>query len=479
MWGGEAGTAHSFRHRSSLLRMSLSFEIKVRQLGVWVARLVTAAACRLVRTTGMALTVMAVAAMLSLSPGAVAADALQEYEQSNARLEQLAEQRGAIEARLANAMAAERAALVRLSSAEAALRTLIAARAEVAARQVVITQEVDAANAAAVAMDEARGQLERRVQAQEAWLFETAAPLSQSMHGYATALRALEAVPAAEAATQDKWIKAREAQAGNAARLGQLTSEITASERQADTFARQVGMNRAAALSASSALVQLQRSGDALVAQVSAQFTALREAGHPVGVARISLDVDPISEPALWNSAMPPVYTMPAGATAVHLRADGPLLANKHRLAAASVVDGGAVAPPSWISPIAGHITTRFGDGTPYQAAHWALDIGTSLYTPVLASADGVVEFAGLAVANERLASYGAVVLLRHDDHFTSLYAHLDDRAHGLVVQVGSTVKQGQIIGYVGLSGYTTGPHLHFEVRVDNQPVDPLLLVAP
>ena len=87
------------------------------------------------------------------------------------------------------------------------------------------------------------------------------------------------------------------------------------------------------------------------------------------------------------------------------------------------------------------------------------------------------MEFAGLAASENRLASYGMVVLLRHDDRVTSVYAHLDDRAHGISVIAGDTVQKGQILGYVGLTGYSTGPHLHFEVRLDGQPLDPLLVV--
>jgi murein DD-endopeptidase MepM/ murein hydrolase activator NlpD len=71
------------------------------------------------------------------------------------------------------------------------------------------------------------------------------------------------------------------------------------------------------------------------------------------------------------------------------------------------------------------------------------------------------------------------VVAIRHDELLTSLYAHLDDRAFGGLVQPGDTVTQGQVIGYVGLTGNTTGPHVHFEARLDGRPFDPLLLVRP
>ncbi|WP_187496687.1 M23 family metallopeptidase, partial [Pantoea agglomerans] len=71
---------------------------------------------------------------------------------------------------------------------------------------------------------------------------------------------------------------------------------------------------------------------------------------------------------------------------------------------------------------------------------------------------------------------YGRYVIVDHADGYSTYYAHLSAFARGL--KTGETVKQGQRIGSVGMTGAATGPHLHFEVRVANDPVDPLVTLA-
>ncbi len=100
--------------------------------------------------------------------------------------------------------------------------------------------------------------------------------------------------------------------------------------------------------------------------------------------------------------------------------------------------------------------------------AHNGVDYAAPTGTPVQVVGDGLVEFAG------RQNGYGNVVEVRHDPHQTTLYAHLS----AIGVQVGQRVEQGQKIGAVGATGYATGPHLHFEFRVDGSFQDPLLIAA-
>jgi murein DD-endopeptidase MepM/ murein hydrolase activator NlpD len=95
---------------------------------------------------------------------------------------------------------------------------------------------------------------------------------------------------------------------------------------------------------------------------------------------------------------------------------------------------------------------------------HTGLDLAGALGTPVLAAADGVV-----VAATDGSTGYGNHVILAHGNDVLSLYGHLEMFG----VTVGQTVKQGQLIGLLGSTGNSTGPHLHFEVRVQNQPVDP------
>lgn len=102
---------------------------------------------------------------------------------------------------------------------------------------------------------------------------------------------------------------------------------------------------------------------------------------------------------------------------------------------------------------------------------HTGVDYAAPSGTPIHATADGVVEYAGWQ------NGYGNVVILKHDGKYSTVYAHQSRIADGL--RKGDAVSQDQVIGYVGATGWATGPHLHYEFRVDNQPVDPLSVDLP
>ncbi len=102
--------------------------------------------------------------------------------------------------------------------------------------------------------------------------------------------------------------------------------------------------------------------------------------------------------------------------------------------------------------------------------AHKGVDYAAPRGTPVHATADGTVVHKG------RKGGYGNTVILKHGKHHTTLYAHLSRYAKGL--KVGKRVRQGEVIGYVGSSGLATGPHLHYEFRVDGRHKDPLKVAA-
>jgi len=103
--------------------------------------------------------------------------------------------------------------------------------------------------------------------------------------------------------------------------------------------------------------------------------------------------------------------------------------------------------------------------------AHRGVDYGAPTGTPVRATASGVVAFAG------RQGGYGNVVVLRHGGSYSTLYGHLSRFAKG--VTTGSRVGQGDTIGYVGQTGWATGPHLHYEFRVGDEPRNPLTIALP
>jgi murein DD-endopeptidase MepM/ murein hydrolase activator NlpD len=120
------------------------------------------------------------------------------------------------------------------------------------------------------------------------------------------------------------------------------------------------------------------------------------------------------------------------------------------------------------IMPVAGSITSYFGYRyhpiLHFTRFHAGLDIGASWGSPIVAAADGQVAAAGWA------GGYGREVQIAHGDGVTTLYGHMSE----IVAQPGSYVHAGQLIGYVGSSGLSTGPHLHFEVRQNGTPVNPM-----
>jgi len=124
-----------------------------------------------------------------------------------------------------------------------------------------------------------------------------------------------------------------------------------------------------------------------------------------------------------------------------------------------------AAAPTLW--PVQGRITGSFGERIdPFSgegAFHRGVDISSEIGTRVIAPADGLVEFSDL------MNGYGRTVMMDHGNGISTLYGHLSSFA----VSPGQLVHRGDTLGYVGQSGRTTGPHLHYEVRIFNTPVNP------
>jgi murein DD-endopeptidase MepM/ murein hydrolase activator NlpD len=149
-----------------------------------------------------------------------------------------------------------------------------------------------------------------------------------------------------------------------------------------------------------------------------------------------------------------------------------------------SWVDAGSAARPAaqptgdggMMMPAAGHITSYFGNRyhpiLHFTRFHAGIDIGASWGSPIVAAADGQVVGAGWA------GGYGRQVRVAHGDALVSSYSHMSE----IAVAPGTYVRRGQVIGYVGSSGLSTGPHLHFEVKQAGVPVNPLsvrLVSAP
>jgi len=136
---------------------------------------------------------------------------------------------------------------------------------------------------------------------------------------------------------------------------------------------------------------------------------------------------------------------------------------------AAAVPRGQIANPPAGVLqwPLRGVLYARFGKKG--REPHDGIDLAAPAGTPVRTAGEGVVLFAGPQ------SGYGLIVLVGHEKGLVTVYAHSRD----LRVRTGQTVRPGQVIATVGESGKTSGPHLHFEVRVEGEPVDPLRFLGP
>jgi murein DD-endopeptidase MepM/ murein hydrolase activator NlpD len=153
---------------------------------------------------------------------------------------------------------------------------------------------------------------------------------------------------------------------------------------------------------------------------------------------------------ALRTSALSGRFSRPTGA---------------HGFSAADSWLGMINAPSLW--PVVGRVTSSFGEREdPFNgegAFHAGIDISAGFGEPIHATADGTVEMAALG------NGYGREVVIDHGHGIKTLYGHMS----GFAVTAGDQVRRGQVIGYIGLSGRSTGPHVHYEVRIQNIPVNP------
>lgn len=122
-----------------------------------------------------------------------------------------------------------------------------------------------------------------------------------------------------------------------------------------------------------------------------------------------------------------------------------------------------ASTPSRW--PVYGRVGSVFGYRiSPWRGFHAGIDISTPYGTPARVTADGIVAYVGW------MRGYGKTVMVDHGNGVSTLYAHNS----GYAVSVGQRVAKGQVVSYVGMTGYTTGPHLHYEVRKWSSPINPI-----
>ncbi len=128
-------------------------------------------------------------------------------------------------------------------------------------------------------------------------------------------------------------------------------------------------------------------------------------------------------------------------------------------------------APLSFSRISSGFTKARFHPVLKKWRAHKGIDYAAPTGTPVMATASGKVSFAGTQ------RGYGKLIILAHDEKYDTAYGHLSGFAKGL--RNGKRVNQGDVIGYVGATGMATGPHLHYELRVNGVQQDPRKVVLP
>ena len=207
----------------------------------------------------------------------------------------------------------------------------------------------------------------------------------------------------------------------------------------------------------------IQRTEDGLRALVGAPpaetDSAVQEgdaAPAPTGGAPHALTTDEVSEALTMLEERTAVRRTSIGQLTVMMQKDVP--------GASSFLgdDTPVTTPTGW--PTDGFISSGYGLRWNGAEFHQGIDIAAEMGTPIVATADGVVTIAGW-----NAGGYGNMVDIDHGSGVSTRYGH----ASAVVVTPGQRVRRGQIIAYVGSTGHSTGPHLHYEVRLSGQPVNP------
>jgi len=192
-----------------------------------------------------------------------------------------------------------------------------------------------------------------------------------------------------------------------------------------------------------------------LAGEVAMAYGITRFSQTPFGL----IDGNTTPDEAEYQTSLDEFSYLEKNVTAVSMSSAG------MRLLPAMQLTSLGIAPTLW--PVVGHITGVFGERMdPFSgegAFHAGLDIASHYGDEIRATADGDVE------AVDRRPGYGRLIIIDHGFGVTTWYGHLS----GFNVQPGMHVKSGDVIGYEGDSGRSTGPHLHYEVRIYNTPVNP------
>jgi murein DD-endopeptidase MepM/ murein hydrolase activator NlpD len=238
------------------------------------------------------------------------------------------------------------------------------------------------------------------------------------------------------------------------------------------------------------ALQQEARDVAAERTETAAQISTLAAMTEKPGVVRDRLERDALRLSGSTRTPSPTTLSAPVREAADEMRT---LRVELKEQSIALEAQAAELAPYAalqaatngWRSPLIGELTQGFGPtpyyfepsrvygGVYYPHFHEGIDIAAPMYSPVVAAAPGRVVWVG------HLPDGAMVVLIAHTGGLVSLYAHLDDGIAPPRVAAGDQVYLGQIIGAVGMTGMTTGAHLHFVVWRDGELIDPLSVIAP
>jgi len=238
------------------------------------------------------------------------------------------------------------------------------------------------------------------------------------------------------------------------------------------------------------ALQQQARDVDAAREATLDQISALEALTKKPSMVRDRLERDALRLSASTNMPSAAILSAPVLEAAAEMRAVRVELKQQYvalQADAVALAPYAAIAPSNgaWMTPSQGYLSQGFGqtglwyeparvyDGVYYPHFHDGLDIASEMYSPVVAAAPGRVVWVG------HLPDGAMVVLIAHIGGLVSLYAHLDDAIAPPRVVAGDEVQQGQIIGAIGMTGLTTGPHVHFVVWRSGELIDPLSVIAP
>ncbi|NBT94930.1 MAG: hypothetical protein EBT47_08010 [Chloroflexi bacterium] len=246
----------------------------------------------------------------------------------------------------------------------------------------------------------------------------------------------------------------------------QREAEARAASERATAVAAQAEATKQAGASAEAtrqAFAQVQATQTALAGQARALATVYAQGTVVARQTATSL---------AGRSGGTPAATRPAGASAgVTPTPIAPIAALAQRPAPT------VVSSPSPVA-VAGSVRTNLlqpstvGFVWPVTDPDVTTEFGERNFA-IRAAADGIVLKAGLAIPGQPSASYGMMVVVAHGPTLATLYAHLDNRGMPPVVKEGQVVRRGQVLGYIGMTGLTSGPHVHFEVLVNDQPINP------